>query len=166
MNFYYPLEAPRITSSFGNRVHPVTGVYKLHNGVDFGAKTGTPILAPQSGKVIKKYSNSTGGNQLIVQHKNGYTTGYAHLDSYAVNLGDTVKNGQLLGYVGNTGASTGSHLHFTLKKDGEYLNPEDELKERTFLVKYKNHIIVLIILALLIGFYKYFKNANYGIRIR
>lgn len=166
MNIYNPLENMRVTSKFGNRVHPVTKVYKLHNGIDLGGANGTPIYAPQKGVVKSIYSNSTGGNQLIIEHPNGYTTGYAHLQGYNVQEGDTVKNGQLIAYLGSTGPVTGPHLHFTLKKDGDYLDPETVLKKRTFFVKNKTSLIVIIILLLIAGIIQFIKNRNYELRIR
>ena len=166
MNIYNPLENMRVTSKFGNRVHPVTRVYKLHNGIDLGGANGTPILAPQKGVVKSIYSNSTGGKQLIIEHANGYTTGYAHLDGYNVNVGDTVKNGQVVAFLGSTGLVTGPHLHFTLKKDGDYLDPEEELKNRSFFVKNQRSILIILVLMLIAGTIQFIKNRNYGLRIR
>lgn len=150
MNIYHPLENAKLTSRFGTRIHPITGVEKFHNGIDLAIAEGTPIKSPQKGKVINKYYNSTGGNQLIIQHDNGFTTGYAHLSDTLVNVGDTVKNGQVIAKVGNTGASTGPHLHFTLKKDGNYLDPEIHLKERKGVAP--TSTIVIIILVTIIAF--------------
>ncbi len=115
----------RLTSPFGNRVHPITGGIKFHNGIDIAAPTGTPIKAPASGKVVSKYYNALGGNSLVIQRKDGFRLGFAHLSGYNVDLNDSVKIGQTIGYVGSTGASTGPHLHFTVKnKQGNYLNPQ------------------------------------------
>ncbi len=122
--FPYPVKG-RISSPFGNRIHPVTKSPSFHNGIDIAAPSGTPILSPESGRVINRYENATGGKQLIIEHSNGYVTGYAHLSDYAVKSGDNVKKGQLIGYVGTTGRVTGAHLHLTLKKQGVYLNPEN-----------------------------------------
>jgi murein DD-endopeptidase MepM/ murein hydrolase activator NlpD len=166
MNIYNPLDDMRVTSGFGNRIHPVTGAYKLHNGIDLGVPNGTPILAPQKGVVKSIYSNSTGGNQLIIEHPNNYTTGYAHLQGYNVKEGDTVKNGQTIAFVGSTGPVTGPHLHFTLKQNGDYLNPEDVLKERTFFASNKKTLILIIVLLILAAIIKFIKKGSYGIRIR
>lgn len=113
-----------ISSPFGTRTHPVTGAQgSFHNGIDIPAPTGTFVLAPQSGTVKSVYFNSTGGNQLIIEHDNGYTTGYAHLSLVLVDPGERVERGEPIAKVGNTGASTGSHLHYTVKNK----NANDEL---------------------------------------
>lgn len=122
-NMFFPVKG-KITSPFGNRIHPVTKVQAFHNGIDIGAPMGTPIYSPEAGRVINRYENATGGKQLIIEHTNGFVTGYAHLNDYAVKMGDNVKKGHLIGYVGATGRVTGPHLHLTLKKQGAYLDPE------------------------------------------
>lgn len=113
----------KVTSRFGEK--RTTGT---HNGIDIAAPTGTPIISPLSGVVSAIYSNERGGNQLIILHKNGITTGYAHLHKTFVQIGERVKRGQLIAQVGNTGTSTGSHLHFTVTKFGIKQNPEDYIK--------------------------------------
>lgn len=115
----------KITSLYGDRIHPVTNVASFHNGIDIGAPTGTPIYSPESGKCVNRYENATGGKQIIIEHSNGFTTGYAHLDEYAVKQGDNIRKGQIIGYVGSTGQVTGAHLHLTLKKGTVRLNPEN-----------------------------------------
>lgn len=113
-----------ITSEFGDRVHPVDGTEKFHNGIDIRGAVGDPILAPADGTVASRYYNDAGGNQLTIKHDNGYTTGYAHLSKYHVNAGDRVRKGQLIAEVGATGKVTGAHLHLTLKDaNGNLLNP-------------------------------------------
>lgn len=113
-----------ITSEFGDRVHPVDGIEKFHNGIDIRGAVGDPVYAPADGRVSSIYTNDAGGNQLIIKHDNGYTTGYAHLSKYHVKSGDRVVKGQLIAEIGNTGKTTGSHLHLTLKDaNGNYLNP-------------------------------------------
>lgn len=109
----------KVTSRFGNRGGG------FHNGTDIAAPQGTPVLAPKSGTVKSVYSNAQGGNQLIIDHTQGFRTGYAHLLSAIVSPGQRVKRGQVVAYSGNTGHSTGSHLHLTLRKNGELVNPED-----------------------------------------
>lgn len=117
----------RITSPFANRVHPITGVYGPHNGIDISMPEGTPIYAPESGTVKSVYYNSTGGNQLIISHDNGYQTGYAHLKKSVVSVGDKVKRGQKIAESGNTGASTAAHLHLTMKDSaGNYVDPQKQ----------------------------------------
>lgn len=108
----------RISSAWGSRTHPITGVVKHHNGIDIPAPTGTPIVAPADGKVISITSSPTGGKMMIVQHSDGSRTGYAHLHQYLVNVGDSVERGRTIAQVGNTGASTGPHLHFTFRPPG------------------------------------------------
>jgi len=116
----------KITSRFGNRIAPTTGASTNHNGVDISIPVGTPIVSPLDGRVLDINTHQTGGKQLIIEHTNGYRTGYAHLSSYAVNKGDKVKQGQIIAYSGNTGVSTGPHLHFTLTNPmGIKINPED-----------------------------------------
>lgn len=115
----------KITSPYGTRVHPVTGVQSFHNGIDISASSGTPILAPASGKVTKRFYNSAGGNQIVIEHDNGYTTGYAHLSEYSVNIGDRIKKNQKIGLTGSTGKVTAPHLHLTVKNaSGNYVDPQ------------------------------------------
>lgn len=116
--------AGAITSPFGDRIHPITGAKDFHNGIDIKGATGDKILAPYNGIVASRYYNDAGGNQLVINHDNGYSTGYAHLSKYYVSAGDRVVKGQVIAEVGNTGNSTGSHLHLTLKDaGGNYINP-------------------------------------------
>lgn len=122
--FIRPLIGP-ITSPFGDRTNPVTGYLDFHNGIDIAAPTGTKIISPADGKVTSIYNNSLGGNQLIIKHANGFTSGYAHLNSYLVKTGDEVKQSDLIATVGKTGEATGPHLHFTLRDEkNNYVNPE------------------------------------------
>ncbi|GAB2585715.1 M23 family metallopeptidase [Spirosoma areae] len=113
-----------ITSPFGNRVAPTAGASTFHNGIDISAKEGTPVLAPAAGTVTSLYTTKEGGNQLVIKHANGLTTGYAHLSSYAVKINQSVAKGQLMAYSGKTGNVTGPHLHFTVRNElGNYVNP-------------------------------------------
>lgn len=122
----YPV-AGRITSKFGNRTHPTTGVASFHNGVDIAVPVGTPVHSPYSGVVKSVYSNNTGEIQMIVDHDNGFRTGYAHLNEALKRPGQKVSKGEVIAKTGNTGASTGPHLHLTLRKNGELVNPEEYL---------------------------------------
>lgn len=116
----------KITSRFGTRTAPTAGASSNHNGIDIAAPLGTPIVAPLDGEVTNINTHATGGKQLIIKHNNGYKTGYAHLSAYAVVQGQSVTQGQTIAYVGNTGASTGPHLHFTVTNPlGVKVNPED-----------------------------------------
>jgi murein DD-endopeptidase MepM/ murein hydrolase activator NlpD len=113
-----------ITSPFGMRTHPVDGGEKFHNGIDIRANVGTPIKAPDNGTVTQVYSNDAGGKQLIIKLDSGYTAGFAHLSEYSVKAGDKVKAGQIVAKSGNTGNTTGAHLHFTIKdKSGNFIDP-------------------------------------------
>ena len=103
-------------SRFGNRKHPITGKLQFHNGLDISAPYGTPIKSPLSGEVIKVWTDSMSGNAINIKHKNNLITGYAHLSKFNVKQGDKVKAGDVIGYVGSTGLSTGNHLHLVVKK--------------------------------------------------
>ena len=119
----------KITSGFGNRTNPVTGVKGLHNGVDVSSAMDSPIVAPLNGIVTAKYFNDLGGNQMIID--SGYAKfGFAHLNRYAegISVGSIVSKGQVIGYVGNTGSSTGTHLHFTLRLNDVATDPSKYFK--------------------------------------
>jgi murein DD-endopeptidase MepM/ murein hydrolase activator NlpD len=104
-----------ITSRFGYRTDPKTGkANEFHNGVDLAVPAGTPIKSPMNGTVEALNSGGAGGNELILRHSNGYKTGYAHLTKAMVKKGDKIQQGQVIALSGNTGKSTGPHLHFTL----------------------------------------------------
>lgn len=119
----YPL-LNKITSSFGHRIHPVTGKKSFHNGIDIAGKIGEKIYSPGPGKVQNIYKNDVGGNQLIIKHSNGFVSGYAHLNKILVKLGEPVDNQTIIAEVGRTGRVTGPHLHFTLKDSkGEFVDP-------------------------------------------
>ncbi|TDO93548.1 M23 family metallopeptidase [Enemella evansiae] len=124
--FIYPTDTT-ITSAFGMRLHPITKIYKLHDGTDFAAQCNAPLRAPADGVVTEKYFNSAYGNRLMIDHgKVGgkfVTTGYNHANSYTVSVGQRVTKGQIIGYAGTTGLSTGCHLHLMTWMDGELSNP-------------------------------------------
>jgi hypothetical protein len=128
-DFRYPLDAKWniITSQFGGRTHPITGVYKLHTGVDISGSgiRGSNIYAAKGGTVIKAGYNTGYGNYVLIDHGDGYATLYGHADSLCVKAGQTVTKGDVIAYVGSTGYSTGPHLHFEIIKNGEYQNPVD-----------------------------------------
>lgn len=115
--------AGRVTSGFGNRVHPITGRVRLHAGTDFGAPSGTPILAADSGVVVSAGWRNGYGNAVLIDHGNGLATLYAHQSRLAVSGGQSVAQGDVIGYVGSTGNSTGPHLHFEVRKGGTAVNP-------------------------------------------
>ncbi|WOI54445.1 M23 family metallopeptidase [Parvularcula sp. LCG005] len=120
-----PIEGARVTSGFGKRQHPILGYTKDHNGVDFGAPSGTPIMAAGDGKIVRADVFGTYGNYVRIQHAHGYSTAYAHLKGFAKGLkaGSKVRQGDIIGYVGTTGRSTGPHLHYEVYKADARQNP-------------------------------------------
>jgi len=112
-----------VTSGFGIRLHPVFKVYRMHQGVDIGAKHGASIVAADTGRVITSSYNSSYGNYIVISHGNGMTTLYAHLSSRKVSEGASVSKGQVIGLAGSTGVSTGPHLHFEVSVNGSRVNP-------------------------------------------
>lgn len=120
----------RVTSNFGVRVHPITGVKKAHNGIDFGAPSGTSIYAAEEGIVILSKYWSGYGNCVIIDHGNGLWTLYGHIKNggLLVSEGDSVKRGDKIALVGSTGNSTGPHLHFEVRKNEVPVNPSSYLK--------------------------------------
>ena len=120
-----PCEYSRVSSPFGYRWHPTTGEYSMHKGVDLAAPKGTPIYATRSGYVNVATYHATAGNYITINHRDGYTSVYMHMTHYVVSPGQEVKAGQLVGYVGSTGRSTGPHLHFGIHYYGTYVNPMD-----------------------------------------
>lgn len=119
----YPVKG-RITSKFGARPHPVTKEPDFHNGIDIAVSLNTQVIAPANGKVVNIYENAQGGKQLILEHSDGIRTGYAHLSSYNVVRGQNIKAGQIVALTGNTGQSTGPHLHLTVTVKGKKVDPE------------------------------------------
>jgi len=120
-----PIDGAKLTSSFGNRKHPTLGYTKMHRGVDFGAPRGTPIFAAGDGVIDKIGSYGAYGNYIRVRHGPVYHTAYAHLHKYANGLhkGQRVKQGDIIGFVGSTGRSTGAHLHYEVLKYNKQVNP-------------------------------------------
>lgn len=118
----YPIQAI-VTSPFGWRIHPILGYEKFHTGIDFGADYGTPIYAAQAGTVILAEWYGGYGNTIVIDHGNGITTLYAHAETLYAQPGDRVERGQLIAAVGSTGFSTGPHLHFELRAQGEPIDP-------------------------------------------
>lgn len=119
-----PINGARLSSSFGRRRHPISGYSRLHKGTDFAARTGTPIYAAGHG-VVERASRYGGyGNYVRIRHANGYKTAYAHMSRYGpgVRSGRRVRQGDVIGYVGSTGASTGPHLHYEVMVNGRHVN--------------------------------------------
>lgn len=124
--FMWPLPGYNTLSSlFGGRTHPVTGRPNNHTGIDIPAPGGTKILAAKSGVVTTSTYNSSYGNYVVVSHSDGTSTLYAHMRQRAVSKGQTVSQGQVVGYVGTTGSSTGNHLHFEIRVNGSRVDPVD-----------------------------------------
>jgi murein DD-endopeptidase MepM/ murein hydrolase activator NlpD len=125
-----PLDGMQLTSGYGMRNHPVLGGRRQHNGVDLAAPTGTPVYATADGRVGMAQWYSSYGNYVQIEHGGSLQTRYAHLSSYTVQPGTMVRKGDLIGYVGSTGRSTGPHLHYEVRVDGDcgrsdpYMTPQ------------------------------------------
>ena len=118
-----PVQTERI-HGYGNRIHPILKYVKFHAGMDFTAPTGTPIYATGNGRVTQADRKMSGyGNLVKIDHGYGYTTRYAHMSKFNCKVGQKVKRGDVIGYVGNTGLSSGPHCHYEVRKNGEPLNP-------------------------------------------
>ena len=118
-----PCSWRKLTSPYGYRTHPTTGQWKFHNGVDLANAQGTPIYAVRSGKVTVATYGGTYGYYVTINHGDGFSSLYAHMTHYVVSKGQTVSKGQLIGYMGSTGRSTGPHLHFSIFHNGSSVNP-------------------------------------------
>ena len=121
-----PINGARLSSSFGMRKHPILGFTKMHKGTDFAAKSGTPIMASGSGTIVSAKWCGGGGNCIKIKHNSTYTTIYAHMKSFArgIKKSKKVKQGQIIGYVGSTGMSTGPHLHYEVLINGKKVNSQ------------------------------------------
>lgn len=118
-----PCNYTRFSSPFGYRIHPVYGDWRFHSGVDLAAPSGTPIIATRSGRVTVADYSWSGGYYVTINHLDGYESKYLHMTHYIVSPGDYVNAGQVIGYVGSTGTSTGPHLHFSIYYNGTAVNP-------------------------------------------
>jgi len=120
-----PVKNARTSSGYGERIHPITGIKKFHRGQDFAVNTGTPVYAPADGAVeVIRPSNQGSGNYLKLLHSHGFASSYSHLSKFVVSRGDFVKKGDLIAYSGNTGLSSGPHLHYEIRFVGRALNPK------------------------------------------
>lgn len=147
-----PINNAKITSSFsGKRKHPVLGFTRAHKGVDFRAPTGTPIPAAGAGRVVARSFNRGHGNFVKIRHNGTFETLYAHMSKFAkgVNVGTVVRQGQIIGYAGSTGLSTGPHLHYEVIKNGVHVNPMTvklpaienlDAKNKPLFMEYKNKL--------------------------
>lgn len=123
-----PCTYTNFSSPFGYRIHPVYGDWRFHSGVDLGAASGTPIIATRSGRVSVADYSWSGGYYVSIDHLDGYVSKYLHMTHYIVSAGQYVTAGQVIGYVGSTGTSTGPHLHFSIYYNGEAVNPANYIK--------------------------------------
>ena len=121
-----PINGARLSSSFGLRKHPILGYNKLHQGTDFAAPRGTPIMASGSGIVQRAQKYKGYGNFVAIRHNSTYVTAYGHMSKYGrgIRKGVRVNQGQIIGYVGSTGMSTGPHLHYEVIKNGKRINSQ------------------------------------------
>jgi len=121
-----PINGARLSSSFGIRKHPILGFNKMHKGTDFAAPMGTPIMASGNGKIIRARWCGGGGNCVKIKHNSTYSTLYAHMSKFGrgIKEGVRVKQGQIIGYVGSTGMSTGPHLHYEVIENGRKVNSQ------------------------------------------
>ena len=134
-----PLEGSALTSGFGMRNHPVLGGRRQHQGIDLAAPTGTPVFATGDGVVGRADLYSSYGLFISIEHGASMETRYAHLSRLAVAAGDTVKKGDLIGYVGSTGRSTGPHLHYEVRVEGLAVNPIPYMVESEAQLAYARH---------------------------
>ena len=121
-----PINGARLSSKFGKRKHPILGFTKMHTGTDFAAPMGTPIMASGDGVIVRASWCGGGGNCVKIKHNSTYSTVYAHMSKFARNVkkGLRVKQGQIIGFVGSTGLSTGPHLHYEVIENGRKVNSQ------------------------------------------
>lgn len=121
----------RLSSGFGQRMHPIQKVKKFHKGIDYAADFGTPVVATADGEVVKVENKKMGyGKRIVIQHDEDYQTSYSQLSAYRVEVGQVVKQGEVIGLVGSSGASTNPHLHYEVMKNGENVDPADYIAAR------------------------------------
>jgi murein DD-endopeptidase MepM/ murein hydrolase activator NlpD len=120
-----PVDGARLSSRYGRRRHPILGYTRMHRGVDFAARRGTPVMAAGSGVIARAGHNGAYGRYIKIRHNGTYATAYGHLNRYARNIraGKRVRQGQIIGYVGSTGRSTGPHLHYEVHRNNRQMNP-------------------------------------------
>jgi murein DD-endopeptidase MepM/ murein hydrolase activator NlpD len=122
-----PVEG-RLTSLFGSRSNPITGQVELHRGIDISAPSGTIVRATADGVVSFSGWNRGGGNTVVVEHGQGFSTCYAHNSANSVTVGQSIKRGEIVGYVGSTGNATGSHVHYEIWQGGRVINPKQHME--------------------------------------
>lgn len=124
MSYQTPVTG-RVSSKFGNRIHPITGQkVAFHNGVDIACAIGTPIVAPESGIITEVYTHPRGGKTVIMVTSSGVRFGFCHLSAQKVVLHAVVNRGDVIALSGNTGVSTGPHVHFTMKINDQFVDPQ------------------------------------------
>ena len=128
LTWLVPISYNEFSSPYGWRLHPVYGDWRFHYGVDLSAPTGTPIVASRSGKVTTTSYDSSSGYHVYINHGDGFVTRYLHMTHYIVSPGQYVNAGQVIGYCGSTGASTGPHLHFSIYYNGQSVNPANYIR--------------------------------------
>lgn len=143
--------AGRVSSGFGERFHPVLGRRRMHSGVDVAARYGAPIVAAADGRVIRAGWSGGYGRQVAVQHADGVKTSYSHMSRIAAAPGAQVRQGQVIGYVGSSGLSTGPHLHYEVYKDGRRVNPLSVALARSPLKDEELHAFRARLRGLLLG---------------
>ena len=124
MAFVYPVMGPRMSSDFGLRKHPIKKARRHHDGIDLAAPVGAPIRAIANGQVIYADPHGGYGKYIVIRHQNGITSHYGHCDTMKVTPGHSIAAGEIIGTVGSSGASTGPHLHFEIRRDGAAQDPE------------------------------------------
>lgn len=124
VSYVYPVMSPRLTSSFGRRIHPIKRFSRQHRGIDLAAPVGSPIRAIASGTVVFADPYGGYGKLIVIKHGGKLTSHYAHCSSVKVRTGERVRAGQIIGTVGSSGHSTGPHLHLELRIDGQAQDPE------------------------------------------
>lgn len=122
-SFVYPVVRPRLSSKFGSRRHPIFKVTRNHSGIDLAAPLGAPVRAIGRGKVVFADPYAGYGNLVVILHNSGMTSHYGHLDKIKISIGEEVAAGQIIATLGNSGQSTGPHLHFEIRRNGKPLDP-------------------------------------------
>jgi len=135
-SFIWPTpSSSKVTSRYGNRWHPIFKAYRMHSGIDIGAKYGASVMAADGGVVIISEYSSSYGHYIVISHGNGMTSLYAHLSKRLVKEGDKVTQGQKIGLIGSTGNSTGPHLHYEISKNGSRINPLTYYDSSTYVIR-------------------------------
>lgn len=134
-----PDNKQRVSSEYGKRFHPIDQKYKVHKGIDIATNIGTTVHSTAEGKISKIVFSKKGyGNYIVVKHKYGYSTKYAHLSLiYVLKVGQEVKLGEIIGFVGSTGKSTGNHLHYEILKNNKSINPKQSFGFREKIINIK-----------------------------